>query len=278
MKPRDSLYTKSGYKVCLQSVNPGIPVHWLFLPGGPGFGSESFSDLGMKLNLPGNVWYVDYPNDGSNQICKENNFKLWRDGLIELLGAFDHVVLVTHSFSGMFVLSEKRVEARIEGLVLMNTAPNAGWMKEIPRQAKKYNLPDVSKLQSQYQSNPTNELFKDLTIACAQYFFSKSALDQGKKLLEGLPYSHPSYDWAGKFFHPNYEAAFIPRSIPTLIIGSELDHITPLNLFMEDERWHCKNITIECLKGEGHFPWTSGMLNIKRCFEEMITKIRLKKN
>lgn len=273
-----SLYTKAGYKVSLQLVNPGIPLHWLFLPGGPGLGSESFSDLGIKLNLPGNVWYVDYPNDGSNQRSQEKNFKLWRDGLIELLESFDNVVLVAHSFSGMFVLSDQRVESNIQGLVLLNTAPNSKWMQEISKQAKQHQLPDISKIQKKYQENANNDLFKQLTLACAPYFFSKASLEQGQRLLASLPYSHASYDWAGKFFHPHYEAAFVPHNIPTLIVGSEYDHITPLDLFIEDARWHRNNITIECLKGEGHFSWISGVGSLKDYFERMIENLDLKSN
>lgn len=249
------LYTQTGYRVSLKSVNAGVPIHWLFLPGGPGLGSESFSDLGVALQLPGNTWYVDYPNDGRNQISKVNPFDRWSDGLIELLNAFENVVLVAHSFSGMFVLSEPRIEKIIKGLVLMNTSPTADWVQEIPKQAERYNLPDVSQIQAQYQKNPSDKLFKKLTLACAPYFFSRASLEQGMQLLEGLPYSHASYDWAGKYFHPNYKAAFVPKTIPTLIIGSEFDHITPVKLFSNNELWCRKNILVECLKGSGHFPW-----------------------
>lgn len=59
-----SLYTQMGYRATLKSVNTGVPIHWLFLPGGPGLGSESFSDPGVKLQLPGSTWYFGH---GSNQ-------------------------------------------------------------------------------------------------------------------------------------------------------------------------------------------------------------------
>lgn len=268
----NSLYTKFGYRTRLVSINPGKPIHWLFFPGGPGLGSESFSDLGEKLQLPGNTWYIDYPNDGSNQISKENHFEDWHEGLVELVSSFKNVVIVAHSFSGMFVLSEARVEKHIKGLVLINTSPNASWMQEIPKQAKKYHLPDVSEVQSQYQNNPSNDLFKKLTLDCAAYFFSKSTLQEGKKLLERLPYSHASYDWAGKHFHPKYQAAFIPN-IPTLVIGGECDHITPISLFVEDKSWSRGNIDIKCLNRAGHFSWFDAFEDICELFNGYSQKV-----
>lgn len=62
------------------------------------------------------------------------------------------------------------------------------------------------------------------------------------KLLEALPYSHAAYDWANQYFHPHYNASFIPSEIQTLIIGSEHDHVTPLLLFSGNSSWHKKNI------------------------------------
>lgn len=259
----NALYSKYGYRAQLISTNPGVPLHWLFLPGGPGLGSESFSNLGQRLKLPGNTWYIDYPNDGSNQVSQNDYFEGWRQGLLDLVCLFRNVVIVAHSFSGMFVLSEASIEKHIKGLVLLNTSPNANWMQEISKQAEKFHLPDVSEVQAQYQSNLSDEMFKKLTINCAPYFFSESALSEGKSLLQELPYSHKSYNWAGEDFHPGYQATFIP-SIPTLIIGGEYDHVTPSTLFSNNRSWHRNHITIECLSGAGHFSWFDAFEDIHR--------------
>ena len=191
----------------------------------------------------------------------------------ELLEAFDNIVIVAHSFSGMFVLSDPRIESQIKGLVLLNTSPNAKWMQSILQQAKQYQLPDLSSIQARYQDHPSNTLFKALTMACAPYFFSESDLEFGKAMLETLPYSHASYDWVGQYFHPNYEAKWIPKDTPTLIVGSELDHITPLSLFKNDKRWQKKNIVIECIEDAGHIPWMTSVDKIKVLFDRFITKM-----
>ncbi len=267
------LYSNVGYRAKLVATQPGMPLHWLFLPGGPGLGSESFGDLCQSLRLAGNTWCIDYPNDGSNQDKHYQEFNRWKDGLVDLLKSFNNIILVAHSFSGMFVLSDPRIEKYIKGLVLLNTSPNANWMQEIPRQAEKYHLPNVSSLQEQYQKDPSDALFKKLTLACAPYFFSESTVELGKALLQKLPYSHTSYDWAGTHFHPHYEAQWIPEEIPALIMGSEYDHITPLSLFQDDERWQRNNIQMECLSDVGHFPWVSNGNQIKSMINDFVTCI-----
>ena len=40
--------------------------NWLFLPGGPGIGSESLTQLVDAADVPGTSWLVDLPGDGSN--------------------------------------------------------------------------------------------------------------------------------------------------------------------------------------------------------------------
>ena len=45
---------------------PG-PWNWLFVPGGPGVGSESLAGLVAAVRPPGTCWLVDLPGDGSNR-------------------------------------------------------------------------------------------------------------------------------------------------------------------------------------------------------------------
>lgn len=267
------LYSNAGYRAKLVSTHSGIPLHWLFLPGGPGLGSESFGNLCDVLSLPGNTWLIDYPNDGSNQNSHYPNFDTWKEGLIDFLQSFNNVIVVAHSFSGMFVLSDSKIEKSIKGLVLINTSPNKNWMQAIAQEAEKYQLPDLSHLQNQYLKHPSNSLFKKLTIASAPYFFSEATLDAGRALLESLPYSHAAYDWAAQYFHPTYEAQWIPQDIPTLIIGGELDHITPLSLFQNERSWKRDNIFIECIKDTGHFSWINHASQIKALFDEFCGQV-----
>jgi hypothetical protein len=44
-------------------------LNWIFIPGGPGLGSEALSGLTTLLSakIPGTIWHFDFPNDGSNK-------------------------------------------------------------------------------------------------------------------------------------------------------------------------------------------------------------------
>jgi len=95
-------YTKYGYRV--NRISEGSDYNWLFLPGGPGLGSEYLLEFCKNLQLPGNILLLDFPMDGTNK-NGELGIKYWQDGLIDLLKTYANPILVTHSFSGMFVLN-----------------------------------------------------------------------------------------------------------------------------------------------------------------------------
>ena len=50
----------------LYSTNDNKSYSWLFLPGGPGADSSYYHRLIDLLDLPGNVWLIDMPGNGSN--------------------------------------------------------------------------------------------------------------------------------------------------------------------------------------------------------------------
>lgn len=58
-------FTPSGVRLRLRSHRDG-ELNWLFLPGGPGIGSESLHQIVDAVALPGTTWLVDLPSDGSN--------------------------------------------------------------------------------------------------------------------------------------------------------------------------------------------------------------------
>ncbi|EUA07894.1 hypothetical protein I545_6382 [Mycobacterium kansasii 662] len=51
-------------------------MNWLFLPGGPGIGSESLHELVDTVDVPGCSWMVDLPGDGSNVNAREHRRSL----------------------------------------------------------------------------------------------------------------------------------------------------------------------------------------------------------
>ena len=122
-----TFWTRSGARLQRVHQNSNSQYNWLFLPGGPGLGSESLSDLIKILSLPGAIWYLDLPEDGSNTTDDKFSFSNWSISLIEATKALDQVILVAHSSGGMFALATPELEDNLLGLVLMDSSPNASW-------------------------------------------------------------------------------------------------------------------------------------------------------
>ena len=272
---KDNLvWTNSKARLTLYRRNNNKNYNWLFLPGGPGIGSESLTDLTKILNLPGTIWYVDFPDDGSNtSINNDKNFANWQKALIEATQAFDNVILVAHSSGGMFALATPEIEKNLIGLILMDSAPNADWQKFFMNYAKANPLIEAEELQKNYQGNPSNDLLKKLTIICAPYFSMNESLEKVIIMLESLPFNYRSHMWAEKNFDPTYEAKWAPQEIPTLIFAGDQDHITPLKLFSESKKFQRKNILIRAIKNAAHFPWIDNPEQVKQLFTEYCQRL-----
>lgn len=256
------------------SANPGINCNWLFLPGGPGLGSESLNGLAEILYLPGNVWHVDFPGDGSNTTKDDiEHFAHWSQALIEVTSALANVILVAHSSGGMFALATPALENILIGLVLMDSAPNALWQRFFAQYVKENPLIEAEKLQILYNNDPSNETLKKLTIACAPYFSTKISLHRIMHLLESLPFNYKTHLWAEKNFDQTYQAQWIPKTLPTLIFAGEQDHITPLKLFIESDDFKRSNILIREIKNGSHFPWLDNPTQVKEIFKEFCQKL-----
>ncbi len=65
---KEYLWALDGGRLQYQSFYKNSDINWLFLPGGPGLGSEALTDLTglLRDKIPGVIWHFDLPNDGSN--------------------------------------------------------------------------------------------------------------------------------------------------------------------------------------------------------------------
>src|SRR5689334_6021773 len=124
------LWTLNGSRLQHQSTYGNSEINWLFLPGGPGLGSETLASLTelLKDKIPGIIWHVDLPNDGSN-LLKDKPISNWRSSIIQATSAFDKTILVAHSTPGMYVQTMPELENILHGLVLIGSAPNSSWQK-----------------------------------------------------------------------------------------------------------------------------------------------------
>ena len=162
--------------------------NWLFLPGGPGLGSESLYLLVNNLDLPGTMWYLDFPGDGSNLTDDDDYyFAHWKDALAEAVEMLDSVILVAHSTGAMYALAAKELKELLYGLVIMDSAPDASWQKGFADYVDKNPLPNMEYLQELYAKFPHNENLKHLVIASLPYLFTSQGLQNEKWARREMP-------------------------------------------------------------------------------------------
>ncbi len=249
-------------------------LNWFFLPGGPGLGSESLIDLTTHLTLPGKMWFLDLPGDGSNLVENEEYyFQRWPAALAEAVTALENVILVAHSTGGMLALSTPQLKHLLRGLVIMDSAPNAEWQRGFARYCKTYPLPKMDALKDCFLNQPTNDTLRKLTLASLPHVFTQKSLAQGLRLFENLPYNLLAYLWSANNFDNTYRALWIPSNIPTLILAGENDRITPLSLFKNAKEFNHPNIRMQPIKNAGHFPWIENPQQIQTAFSEYIGQL-----
>jgi pimeloyl-ACP methyl ester carboxylesterase len=269
------LSTTSGARLKLVLRSEEMNFNWLFLPGGPGLGSESLLPLVDILKLPGNFWLMDLPGDGSNT-SSDNlaSFSKWPIALIEAVNQFDQVILVAHSTGGMYSLSLPELEGLLEGLVLLDSAPNAKWQASFAEVIREFPIPGLDVLQEKYEKTPNNQTLKEVTLASAPYLFTKKGQASGIKSLHALPYNYETCQWSERHFDRTYQAKWIPQAIPTLILAGEKDLITPLKLFQHDKRFNRENIIFKSIEGAGHFPWIENPKEVAKEFAAYAKQLR----
>ena len=187
------LYDSNQVRYELYRTNGGEPYNWLFFPGGPGADSSYFRRLVDELELPGNVWLVDLPGNGTNNQSGEN-FDRWFDVFPTLVKRFDNPIMVGHSFGGMFPLLFPEMESYVKGLVILNSFPRL-WKDEALACAKEFDLPDFTQAMQEFTLNPTQETFNAALEACLPYYFPKHSLEKGKDLLLQVPFNYKAALW-----------------------------------------------------------------------------------
>ncbi len=268
-------WTKSRARLQLVLRAGRKKVNWLFLPGGPGLGSESLLPLLDILKLSGSLWLLDLPGDGSNTTSNNSEFfSKWPLALIEAVSQFDRVILVAHSTGGMYALSVPEIEDLLEGFILLDSAPNAGWQASFAEVIGDFPVPGLEVLQEKYMKTPNNQTLKEVTLASAPYLFTQRGQESGIKSLRSLPYNYETCQWSENHFDRTYQAKWIPKTIPTLILAGDKDLVTPLRLFKNEKRFNRYNIIIKSINEAGHFPWIDNPTEVAEIFSEYGNKIK----
>jgi len=277
MEVDNYLYDSQQVRYRLAKSNAGSPYNWLFFPGGPGADSSCLLPLVQALDVPGNLWLIDLPANGSNisgQVKADYDFERWADCFLRIIQKFQNTIYVGHSFGGMFPLLFPQLETLLKGLVILNSAPSL-WLEEVEKLAQENNLPALTEPMNAFEANPNQSTFKQALLACLPYYFPPNSMEIGKSLVEDLTINyHAAVWWLRKAQEINFTAKWIPQHIPTLIVGATQDYITPFSLFKGDKRFDRTNILLKTIPNAGHFPWIEQMEAVKAAFSELLKKYR----
>lgn len=258
--------TASGVRLRPVASRPG-DLNWLFLPGGPGIGSESLQGLADAVEVPGVSWLVDLPGDGSN-IVAGDPFAGWPGVLVEAARALPRPVFVGHSTGGMYLLSVPELESLLAGLVLVSSAPHAGWMDDFVRMTQEHPLPAVDAAAAAYEADPTDVNIGLVTVAAAPWNFTPAGVAAGAELLARMPYNTAAVDWSARNFDSTYELSWWPAALPALVVSGAQDRIVNQRLW-DVPRFQGGHVLHRRIDAAAHFPWVEQPAAVRAAFHDL---------
>ena len=272
----DTWWTPLGVRMIRARRSPGR-WNWLFLPGGPGIGSDSLIELVEAADLPGTSWLVDLPGDGSNvnrPSGPTDPYRLWPDVLLEAVDAVPDPIAVGHSTGGEYVLSVPALQGKLRALVLISSAPDCGWMPTFEAMCAADPLASVTAAASRYDHDPTDANLQALAVASAPWNFTAEALDRGRDLLARMPYNHAATEWSTAHFDHTYVAKWWPTRIPVLIVSGAADRIVDQKLW-QAPYYQGPNTIHATIDRAGHFPWIDRPQDANAAFGELLHRLAL---
>ncbi len=229
--------------------------------------------LARAADVPGTVWLVDLPGDGSNRGMPEvpdHPYERWPDVLAEAAQALDEVVMVGHSTGGMFILSVPELEEQLVGMVLVSSAPHAGWRPSFARWAEAHPIRGLDTAARDYARDPNDETLRTLTLAAAPWNFTPEGLAAGRAALEDLAYCHDAVAWADAHFDDTYQARWKPHNrLPALIVSGAEDHVVDQRLWQDDDAFDQPRVLQRTIDGAGHFPWIENPQAVRKAFADL---------
>jgi len=258
-----------GVRYQLYQTNGEKNYNWLFFPGGPGGDSCYLGSLIDELQLPGNVWLIDFPGNGSNTNSSyTDNFDGWFELFPKVVKQFKNPIVVGHSFGGMLPLLYPELETTLKGIVVLNSTPALSH-EEAEAYAKQFDLPDLIDGMQGFIQNPNQDTFNAALNACMPYYFPKETLEKGSKFLSQVPFAYLPAVWGQvRAAEGKLSAKWVSQQLPIMIIGAKYDCMCPFSLFKNDQRFQQPNIKLVYIENGGHCPWIENPIAVRQAFEQ----------
>ncbi|MGO4503731.1 alpha/beta fold hydrolase [Dyella sp. 2YAF14] len=248
-------------------------LNWLLLPGGPGIGSESLQELADAMVVPGHIWLIDLPGDGSNtEHASDDPFAHWPQVLIEAAQAVGDAVFVGHSTGGMYLLATPALRGVVRGLALLDTAPDCAWHAQYVAMTRRDPLPAFEQAVVAYTKDPSVENLTTLAVTSAEWNFTPAALEAGRALLARMPYNRAAVEWSDAHFDHTYAASWWPLDIPVLRLWGECDRIVSQRGWSA-ARYNTPNVMTAAIPDAGHFPWIDQPAAVSAAFKAYAERV-----
>lgn len=270
----ETKFTPSGVRLRKFAQRSGL-LNWILLPGGPGIGSESLIELAAAIDVPGTIWLIDLPGDGSNRVAADapsDPYSSWPGVVVEAAQALANPVLVGHSTGGMYLLATPELERYARALVLLDTAPDCSWHDHFVEMVRRNPLPAVDAATEVYAANRCDANLAAIAVASAEWNFTPRGLTRGRELLARMPYNGAAVDWSDAHFDHVYRAAWWPRDMPVLVLAGAEDRIVWQGGW-NDDRFRTCNAMFRTIPGAGHFPWIENPTGVRDAFRELTRSI-----
>jgi pimeloyl-ACP methyl ester carboxylesterase len=265
-------YTETGVRL-RRHTHKSDNLNWLLLPGGPGIGSESLIELADAMNVPGSIWLVDLPGDGSNTSRQQDDpYAKWPRVLLEAAEAVSNPVFVGHSTGGMYLLATPGLQKLSRGIALLDTAPDCSWHPEYLEMTRRDPLPDFQRAAVEYSRDKSIANLAVLAVSSAEWNFTLPALDAGRALLARMPYNVAAAEWSDAHFDHTYEALWWPTEIPVLRLWGEKDRIVSQKAWGA-AKFDTPNVMARAILEAGHFPWIDNPKAVTDAFSEYAERV-----
>lgn len=267
-------FTSSGVRLRRHSNQRG-DLTWLLLPGGPGIGSESLQELADAMAVPGAIWLVDLPGDGSNRDAPgapADPFSVWPGAILEAAQAVVNPVFVGHSTGGMYLLDTPGLEGVVRGLALLDTAPDAAWHPKFLEMTQRHPLPGVEAATTIYEADRRDENIAAIAVASAEWNFTPEGVERGRELLARMPYNAAAVDWSDAHFDHIYKARWWPEHLPVLRLAGRDDRIVWQGGW-QTAQYQTPNVIDRLIDAAGHFPWIENPAQVRAAFQAFAERV-----
>ena len=249
-------------------------LNWLLLPGGPGIGSESLHELADAMDVPGTIWLVDLPGDGSHtEHGLADPFVSWPEVLLEAAQAVPNAVFAGHSTGGMYLLATPALRDHVRGIALLDTAPNHDWHACYVQMTIDDPLPRFNAALAAYEADKSLDHLTTLVVESAEWNFEPGSVEAGRELLSRMPYNSAAVDWSDANFDHTFTAQWFPNDIPVLRLWGDNDRIVSQAAW-DAPMYRTPNVLERPISDAGHFPWIENPEAVRVAFRAFASRIR----